>query len=215
MSNTEALYCENGHHWEREIKRGKKPRWCPEHQPAPVSSNPLTPSPQRELVCAFDGHLWTWTPKRGRSPKYCPEHKTIANKPQGRSAYCANGAHNWVYLGRGRVPTSCPEHRAERVRQHLSEEEKIRRRREGKERAREEREQAQIEMLKSAIVRQRERIGAADEHYRAKYEAYQKLSVKRREGSKQEDEWLTASERCLAESKALYAKEKRYHELVS
>lgn len=76
----EKLYCENGQHsWERESKRGKKPKNCPDHMPtpAPKSATALYTSDKgliRLLRCKHDGHIWHAPIQRGRPPKFCPEH---------------------------------------------------------------------------------------------------------------------------------------------
>lgn len=31
----ETLHCEAGHKWTRDVVRGRKPQWCPDHRPAP------------------------------------------------------------------------------------------------------------------------------------------------------------------------------------
>lgn len=68
--STEILHCELGNHkWDRERKRGVKPRNCPDHQPVIET----TEAPQQKLTCAA-GHEWTRPPQRGKPPRYCPEH---------------------------------------------------------------------------------------------------------------------------------------------
>jgi hypothetical protein len=121
----EHLTCEfpdKPHKWKRELgKRGRKPRFCEKHKPAPVPSNStvtLEPNGMRILHCANGNHDWEREPKRGRVPESCPKHtvtKVIVAAPRNENGkvtlHCEAGNHDWERVPqRGKRPANCPEH---------------------------------------------------------------------------------------------------------
>lgn len=72
----ETLKCEIGNHlFEREITRGRKPRFCPEHKPEAPPVNRLPQVNGKVILhCEVGNHDWDRAPQRGRPPINCPEH---------------------------------------------------------------------------------------------------------------------------------------------
>jgi hypothetical protein len=90
---TQTLICQHGNHpWTREASRGRKPRFCPQHDAnAQAVANATTdsdPANTETLVCQHDGHTWYRPKTRGRKPPFCPQHRigvaaTATERPKG------------------------------------------------------------------------------------------------------------------------------------
>lgn len=88
---TVTLTCAyDGHTWERASQRGRRPHFCPKHQPVVTERKPTQAVERNEdgtetLTCAH-GHTWTRPPKRGRKPTLCPEHAEEAEQRRAERA---------------------------------------------------------------------------------------------------------------------------------
>lgn len=123
METLKCEYDKKPHNWKRESTRGRKPRFCPKHKPAPVvrSNSTVTTQPNGFVLlhCEIGDHTWERESKRGRKPTNCPEHAPVIAPivPAERNSnglvtlHCEAGDHDWEREPKkGRKPASCPTH---------------------------------------------------------------------------------------------------------
>lgn len=111
----EILYCENGdHEWQRESKRGKKPKNCPNHTPTPAPKSAAVTCASCGGPCYWHDTEWVcercgdeWNADHG------PEYRHPEDKRTTRILVCEHDGHEWeAPVQRGRPPRFCPEHQS-------------------------------------------------------------------------------------------------------
>jgi hypothetical protein len=80
----QTLTCQDGNHtWVHESSRGRKPKFCPVHDPkrAEVAPVEITDANVEVLICQHGDHSWTRARARGRKAPYCPDHRPEVKAP--------------------------------------------------------------------------------------------------------------------------------------
>lgn len=84
MAKTETLTCiECGSPWERERKRGARPKYCSPK----CKQRHRNPEKWKKLTCTVCGAGWNWKVRGGATPKACSE--------KCRKQYCADKSQAW------------------------------------------------------------------------------------------------------------------------
>jgi hypothetical protein len=125
------LFCENGQHsWERESRRGRLPKSCPDHpdeKDIKVTSGAiLRPNPTQGYIDYSSGVPTVIPVEKSHVAHYeinetsqeiinnsdlLNQLKAATEKPTTRILHCEIGDHDWeAPRQRGRAPRNCPEH---------------------------------------------------------------------------------------------------------